>query len=68
MAACHGEAAARGLEFEDMHVDAAAYNMVLHPEKFDVLVTTNLFGDILSDEAAGILGSLGLCRQRQPRG
>jgi methanogen homoisocitrate dehydrogenase len=61
VAACHDEAAARGLEFEDMHVDAAAYNMVLHPEKFDVLVTTNLFGDILSDEAAGILGSLGLC-------
>jgi methanogen homoisocitrate dehydrogenase len=47
--------------YDDMLVDAAAYNLVLHPEKFDVLVTTNLFGDILSDEAAGVMGSLGLC-------
>jgi methanogen homoisocitrate dehydrogenase len=47
--------------YDDMLVDAAAYNLVLHPEKFDVLVTTNLFGDILSDEAAGLVGSLGLC-------
>ena len=44
-----------------MLVDAAAYNLVVRPEKFDVMVTTNLFGDILSDEAAGVLGSLGLC-------
>jgi methanogen homoisocitrate dehydrogenase len=44
-----------------MLVDAAAYNLVIRPEKFDVMVTTNLFGDILSDEAAGVLGSLGLC-------
>jgi methanogen homoisocitrate dehydrogenase len=35
--------------------------LVVRPEKFDVMVTTNLFGDILSDEAAGVLGSLGLC-------
>ena len=46
---------------EDMLVDAAAYNLVVNPQRFDVLVTTNLFGDILSDEAAGVLGSLGLC-------
>lgn len=58
---CQEVAAGRIVDFEGMHVDAAAYNMVLHPGKFDVLVTTNLFGDILSDEAAGILGSLGLC-------
>ncbi|MEM2986929.1 MAG: isocitrate/isopropylmalate dehydrogenase family protein [Nitrososphaerota archaeon] len=48
------------IEFEDMLIDAAAYNIVLNPKKFDVIVTTNLFGDILSDEAAGIAGSLGL--------
>jgi methanogen homoisocitrate dehydrogenase len=50
-----------GIPYDDMLVDAAAYNLVLRPEKFDVLVTTNLFGDILSDEAAGVIGSLGLC-------
>jgi methanogen homoisocitrate dehydrogenase len=44
-----------------MLVDAAAYNLVVNPKRFDVLVTTNLFGDILSDEAAGVIGSLGLC-------
>ncbi|WP_171823461.1 hypothetical protein [Thermogymnomonas acidicola] len=37
---------------EDRIVDSTAYDMVLHPEKFDVIVTTNMFGDILSDEAA----------------
>ncbi|MHC1632032.1 MAG: isocitrate/isopropylmalate dehydrogenase family protein [Methanotrichaceae archaeon] len=47
--------------YEDMLVDAAAYNLVLRPENFDVIVTTNLFGDILSDEAAGVIGGLGLC-------
>jgi methanogen homoisocitrate dehydrogenase len=46
---------------DNMLVDTAAYNLVVRPEKFDVLVTTNLFGDILSDEAAGVVGSLGLC-------
>jgi methanogen homoisocitrate dehydrogenase len=51
----------RGVPAEDMLVDAAAYNLVVNPQRFDVMVTTNLFGDILSDEAAGILGSLGLC-------
>jgi len=38
-----------------------AYELILHPEKYDVLVTTNLFGDILSDEAAALVGGLGLC-------
>jgi methanogen homoisocitrate dehydrogenase len=58
---CQEVAKDRGIPYDDMLVDAAAYNLVLHPKKFDVLVTTNLFGDILSDEAAGIIGSLGLC-------
>lgn len=44
----------------DIHVDAATMHLVKKPESFDVLLTTNLFGDILSDEAAQITGSLGL--------
>ncbi len=58
---CQATAKRRGVPYEDMLVDAAAYNMVTNPQRFDVLVTTNLFGDILSDEAAGVIGSLGLC-------
>jgi len=58
---CRDVAECQGVEHDDMLVDAAAYNLVRNPEKFDVIVTTNLFGDILSDEAAGIAGSLGLC-------
>ena len=49
-----------GIQFTEMIVDAAAMNLVLHPEKFDVIVTTNLFGDILSDEISGLVGGLGL--------
>lgn len=44
----------------DLHVDAAAMKLALDPEQFDVIVTTNMFGDILSDEAAGLVGGLGL--------
>jgi methanogen homoisocitrate dehydrogenase len=58
---CREVAERRGIPYEDMLVDACAYNLVVGPQRFDVLVTTNLFGDILSDEAAGIVGSLGLC-------
>ena len=58
---CRDVAESSGVQYDDMLVDAAAYNLVVRPEKFDVMVTTNLFGDILSDEAAGVLGSLGLC-------
>lgn len=58
---CRSVAARRALDCEDLLVDAAAYNLVVNPGRFDVLVTTNLFGDILSDEAAGVIGSLGLC-------
>jgi methanogen homoisocitrate dehydrogenase len=61
LSTCRRTAEQRGLAYEDMLVDAAAYNLVVRPERFDVIVTTNLFGDILSDEAAGVLGSLGLC-------
>ena len=48
------------IEFEDRIVDAAAMQLVLHPERFDVIVTTNLFGDILSDLVSGLVGGLGL--------
>jgi methanogen homoisocitrate dehydrogenase len=58
---CQRVAADRQVPVEDMLVDAAAYSLVINPGRFDILVTTNLFGDILSDEAAGIVGSLGLC-------
>jgi len=43
-----------------LHVDAAAYQMVLHPEWFDVMVGSNLFADILTDLGAALQGSLGL--------
>lgn len=58
---CREVAKRRGVPHEDMLVDACAYNLVVRPQRFDVIVTTNLFGDILSDEAAGMVGSLGLC-------
>jgi isopropylmalate/isohomocitrate dehydrogenase-like protein len=45
---------------DDVHVDAATMQLIKKPETFDVIVTTNLFGDILSDEAAQVTGSLGL--------
>ena len=48
------------VEYEEMIVDACAMRLVLAPEHFDVLVTTNMFGDILSDETAGLVGGLGL--------
>lgn len=46
-------------------VDAAAYHLVKNPEKFEVIVTLNMYGDILSDLVAGIVGSLGLCGSAQ---
>jgi len=58
---CRETASRWGVPFEDMLVDAAGYNLVVNPKRFDVMVTTNLFGDILSDVAAGVVGSLGLC-------
>lgn len=46
--------------FEDLIVDNMAMQMVLNPGQFDVIVTTNLFGDILSDLASGLVGGLGV--------
>ena len=48
------------IEFEDLIVDNMAMQMVMRPEQFDVVVTTNLFGDILSDLASGLVGGLGV--------
>jgi isocitrate dehydrogenase (NAD+) len=48
------------LQVDDRIVDACAMQLVLNPWQFDVIVTTNLFGDILSDEMAGLVGGLGL--------
>ena len=48
------------IETDDRYVDAVAMFLVINPQMFDVIVTTNLFGDILSDEGAGLIGGLGL--------
>jgi isocitrate dehydrogenase (NAD+) len=48
------------IAMDEIIVDACAMKLVLNPWQFDVLVTTNLFGDILSDEAAGLVGGLGM--------
>jgi isocitrate dehydrogenase (NAD+) len=48
------------VEAADMIVDNCAMQLVMRPEQFDVMVTTNMFGDILSDEVSGLVGGLGL--------
>ncbi len=48
------------VQLEELIVDAAAAHLIRRPDAFDVIVTTNMFGDILSDEAAELSGSLGL--------
>jgi 3-isopropylmalate dehydrogenase len=48
------------IELDHLYVDNAAMQIVLNPAQFDVIVTANLFGDILSDEAAALAGSIGL--------
>jgi len=50
----------REVAFDDLIVDAAALKLVTDPSRFDVIVTMNLFGDILSDLCAGLVGGLGL--------
>jgi isocitrate dehydrogenase (NAD+) len=49
-----------GIELEDMIVDNVAMQLVMRPSRFRVIVTSNLFGDILSELAAGLVGGLGL--------
>lgn len=50
----------KDIEFEDVIVDAMSMKLVLNPENYDVLVMPNLYGDILSDMASGLVGGLGL--------
>jgi 3-isopropylmalate dehydrogenase len=49
-----------GVELEHVYVDACAMHLITNPRRFDVILTENLFGDILADEAAVIAGSLGM--------
>jgi 3-isopropylmalate dehydrogenase len=49
-----------GIKVEHMYVDNAAMQLTLRPSQFDVMLTTNMFGDILSDAAAALVGSIGL--------
>lgn len=48
------------ISFNEQYVDAAAMRLIKEPQNFDVIVTTNMFGDILSDEAAQLVGGLGM--------
>jgi len=48
------------ITFDEQYVDAAAMRLIKAPQEFDVIVTTNMFGDILSDEAAQLIGGLGM--------
>lgn len=56
------------VELEHLYVDNCAMQLVLRPDQFDVVVTENLFGDVLSDELAGLVGSLGLLPSGSLRG
>jgi homoisocitrate dehydrogenase len=55
------------LTVEELLVDTTAMRLVQDPARFDVIVTTNLFGDILSDLAAGLTGGLGIAPSANPR-
>jgi homoisocitrate dehydrogenase len=55
VAACYPE-----IQMEEMLVDTCAMELIRAPEQFDIIVTTNLFGDILSDEASMLVGGLGV--------
>ena len=49
-----------GIELNNFYVDNCAMQLVLNPGQFDVVLTNNIFGDILSDEASVIAGSIGM--------
>jgi len=59
---CAREAAGEfaGIAYDEVIVDAACMHLVMHPERFDVLVMPNLYGDIVSDLCAGLVGGLGV--------
>merc|ERR1712142_887742 len=50
----------RDIQFRELYLDTVCLNMVQDPSKFDVLVMPNLYGDILSDLCAGLIGGLGV--------
>ncbi|HXK27754.1 MAG TPA: isocitrate/isopropylmalate family dehydrogenase, partial [Candidatus Binatia bacterium] len=56
----HKDEGYAGVQLEHMLVDNCAMQLIRNPKQFDVMVTTNLFGDILSDEAAMLTGSIGM--------
>ncbi len=57
---CIAEARRANVPFKECYIDALCLDILMHPEKYDVIVTTNMFGDILSDVAAFLVGGLGL--------
>jgi methanogen homoisocitrate dehydrogenase len=57
---CLAEAKSAGVPCNDKFIDALSLDLLQHPEKYSVVVTTNMFGDILSDVAAYLVGGLGL--------
>lgn len=57
---CVAEAQKAGVPVRECYIDALCLDILLHPDQYDVIVTTNLFGDILSDVAAYLVGGLGL--------
>ncbi|HOX36101.1 MAG TPA: isocitrate/isopropylmalate dehydrogenase family protein [Methanoregulaceae archaeon] len=57
---CIAEAKAAGIPFNDRYIDALSLDLLQHPDRYSVVVTTNMFGDILSDVASYLVGGLGL--------
>jgi methanogen homoisocitrate dehydrogenase len=57
---CIAEAKAAGVAYNDKFIDALSLDVLQHPASYDVVVTTNIFGDILSDVASYLVGGLGL--------
>jgi len=57
---CTAEAARAGVPCRASYIDALCLDLLTHPERYDVVVTTNIFGDILSDAAAYLVGGLGM--------
>jgi methanogen homoisocitrate dehydrogenase len=57
---CIAEAKSAGVPYNEKYIDALALDILQHPAAYDVVVTTNIFGDILSDVASYLVGGLGL--------
>jgi methanogen homoisocitrate dehydrogenase len=57
---CQEEVSKAGIAWKERYIDALALDLLLHPSEYDVVVTTNIFGDILSDVASYLVGGLGL--------